>query len=58
MRLRELESWLQQADGFGDPKMELEQYATSPRIAGKIIQIPKHNQAWTLALPCMLALRL
>ena len=35
MRLRELESWLQQASGFEDPKMELEQYATSPKIAGR-----------------------
>lgn len=34
MKLRQLESWLQQANGFADPKMELEQYATSPQIAG------------------------
>jgi len=37
MRLRELESWLQQVDGFAAPKMELEQYVTSPHIAAHMM---------------------
>ncbi|KAK2904714.1 hypothetical protein QQF64_032798 [Cirrhinus molitorella] len=34
MKLKELESCLQQVDGFEEPKILLEQYPTSPHIAG------------------------
>ncbi|TRY92812.1 hypothetical protein DNTS_024878, partial [Danionella cerebrum] len=34
MKLKELESCLQQVDGFEAPKILLEQYPTSPHIAG------------------------
>ncbi|XP_062862217.1 rRNA N6-adenosine-methyltransferase METTL5 [Trichomycterus rosablanca] len=34
MKLKELESCLQQVDGFAEPKILLEQYPTSPHIAG------------------------
>ncbi|XP_034740987.1 rRNA N6-adenosine-methyltransferase METTL5 isoform X2 [Etheostoma cragini] len=33
MKLKELESWLQQVDGFEEPKILLEQYPTSPHIS-------------------------
>uniref|UniRef100_A0A8C2PLC1 Uncharacterized protein n=1 Tax=Cyprinus carpio TaxID=7962 RepID=A0A8C2PLC1_CYPCA len=35
MKLKELESCLQQVDGFEEPKILLEQYPTSPYIAGE-----------------------
>lgn len=35
MKLKELESCLQQVDVFEEPKILLEQYPTSPHIAGK-----------------------
>ena len=35
MKLKELESVLQQVDGFEEPKILLEQYPTSPHIAGQ-----------------------
>jgi len=35
MKLKELESCLQQVDGFEEPKILLEQYPTSPHIAGE-----------------------
>lgn len=35
MKLKELESCLQQVDVFEEPKLLLEQYPTSPHIAGK-----------------------
>lgn len=34
MKLKELESFLQQVDVFEDPKIIFEQYPTSPHIAG------------------------
>lgn len=40
LKLKELESCLQQVDTFESPKLLLEQYATRPHIAGKII--PHH----------------
>ncbi|KAL8560317.1 hypothetical protein ACOMHN_006048 [Nucella lapillus] len=33
LRLKELESWLQDVDGFEKPKAKLEQYPTTPHIA-------------------------
>ncbi|KAA8588159.1 hypothetical protein FQN60_001353, partial [Etheostoma spectabile] len=33
MKLKELESWLQQVDAFEEPKILLEQYPTSPHIS-------------------------
>ena len=35
MRLKELESHLQEVEVFDDPKILLEQYPTTPHIAGK-----------------------
>lgn len=35
LRLKELESRLQQVDGFEKPKLLLEQYPTRPHIAGR-----------------------
>lgn len=35
MKLKELESYLQQVDVFEEPKILLEQYPTSPHIAGE-----------------------
>jgi predicted RNA methylase len=37
MKLKHLESLLQQLDGFHEPKVELEQYQTSPHIAASIL---------------------
>ena len=39
MRLRELESHLQDVDGFESPKVLLEQYATTPHIAGEFFYV-------------------
>lgn len=39
MKLKELESYLQQVDVFEEPKILFEQYPTSPHIAG--------NHRWT-----------
>lgn len=36
MKLKELESCLQQVDVFEEPKILLEQYPTTPHIAGKV----------------------
>lgn len=36
MKLKELESCLQQVDVFEEPKILLEQYPTTPHIAGKL----------------------
>lgn len=36
MKLKELESCLQQVDVFEEPKIFLEQYPTTPHIAGKV----------------------
>uniref|UniRef100_A0A671P849 Uncharacterized protein n=1 Tax=Sinocyclocheilus anshuiensis TaxID=1608454 RepID=A0A671P849_9TELE len=38
MKLKELESCLQQVDGFEEPKILLEQYPTSPHIAGNSLK--------------------
>ena len=35
LKLKELESRLQQVDGFEKPKLLLEQYPTRPHIAGR-----------------------
>ena len=37
MRLKELESYLQQVDVFEKPKVELEQYPTTPHIAAHML---------------------
>lgn len=37
MRLKELESYLQQVDVFEKPKVELEQYPTTPHIASHML---------------------
>eukprot|EP00794_Sanderia_malayensis_P020294 gene20294-22280_t len=37
MRLKELESYLQQLDTFEEPKVNLEQYATTPHIASHML---------------------
>jgi len=37
MKLKELESWLSQCEGFSNPKIAYEQYATSPHIAARMI---------------------
>ncbi|XP_062259457.1 rRNA N6-adenosine-methyltransferase METTL5 [Platichthys flesus] len=37
MKLKELESCLQQVDGFDEPKILLEQYPTSPHIAARML---------------------
>ena len=36
MKLKELESWLQDVDVFEKPKVKFEQYPTTPHIAGTI----------------------
>lgn len=36
MKLKELESRLQQVDVFDEPKILLEQYPTTPHIAGTV----------------------
>uniref|UniRef100_A0A4X1VFB3 Methyltransferase 5, N6-adenosine n=2 Tax=Suina TaxID=35497 RepID=A0A4X1VFB3_PIG len=41
LRLKELESRLQQVDGFEKPKLLLEQYPTRPHIAGTDIAFLK-----------------
>jgi predicted RNA methylase len=37
MKLKELESYLQEVDGFPEPKVALEQYPTPPHIAARIL---------------------
>lgn len=37
MRLKDLESYLQDVDGFAEPKILLEQYPTPPHIAARMI---------------------
>lgn len=37
MKLKELESYLQQVDTFESPKVNLEQYATTPHIASHML---------------------
>lgn len=37
MKLKQLESYLQQVDGFDDPKINLEQYVTSGHIASHML---------------------
>lgn len=37
MKLKELESRLQQVDTFEKPKLQLEQYITTPEIATQIV---------------------
>eukprot|EP00039_Didymoeca_costata_P030972 m.32494 g.32494 ORF g.32494 m.32494 type:complete len:226 (+) comp8419_c0_seq1:171-848(+) len=37
MRLKQLESVLQEIDGFSEPKLEYEQYATRPHIAARML---------------------
>jgi hypothetical protein len=40
LKLKELESRLQQVDGFEKPKLLLEQYPTQPHIAGRAAGSP------------------
>lgn len=37
MKLKELESYLQDVDGFEEPKIALEQYPTPPHIAARML---------------------
>lgn len=37
MKLKELESWLQDVDGFDNPKIKLEQYETPVHIAARMV---------------------
>ena len=37
MRLKELEGYLQQVDVFENPKVDLEQYPTTPHIAAHML---------------------
>ena len=47
MRLKELESYLQDVDEFQEPKILLEQYVTSPHIAGTIVNYSNYSiQKW------------
>lgn len=51
MKRKHLESFLQQLDTFDRPKLELEQYATSPELAAAILAEIKNdlrNQEGTL----------
>ena len=36
LKLKELEGYLQDVDVFEKPKIKLEQYPTTPHIAGKV----------------------
>jgi len=37
MKLKELEGELQQVESFPKPKVQLEQYATTPHLAGNVL---------------------
>lgn len=37
MKLKELESWLQEVSGFETPKVSLEQYETPAHIAARMV---------------------
>ena len=37
MKLKQLEAVLQQVEPFKDPKVQLEQYPTSPHLAARVI---------------------
>ena len=37
MKLKELESWLQDLSGFENPKVKLEQYETPAHIASRMV---------------------
>ena len=39
MKLKQLESWLEDVDVFENPKVKLEQYPTTPHIAGEYLII-------------------
>lgn len=64
MKLKELESYLQQVDTFEAPKILLEQYPTSPHIAGKKPTRKMHTEirhvltifffSFFISLACML----
>ena len=43
MKLKELESELQEVDVFDDPKIELEQIPTSPHLASRFIYTAESN---------------
>lgn len=43
MKLKELESWLSQCEGFTNPKVALEQYATSAHIASRMLYSAQEN---------------
>ncbi|XP_042351232.1 rRNA N6-adenosine-methyltransferase METTL5 isoform X1 [Plectropomus leopardus] len=45
MKLKELESCLQQVDAFEEPKILLEQYPTSPHIAGEVTARDHHTRS-------------
>lgn len=37
MKLKELETWLQEVSGFESPKLKLEQYETPAHIAARMV---------------------
>lgn len=43
MRLKELESLMQDIAPFADPKVELEQYPTGPHLAARLLYTVGHN---------------
>lgn len=43
MKLKELESWLTRLDGFENPKVQLEQYATSSHVAARMLYSAQEN---------------
>lgn len=46
MKRKELESYLQDVEVFDNPKVKLEQYPTTPHIAGRV----RHSDFKTLEL--------
>lgn len=49
MKLKELESYLQDVEVFALPKVELEQYPTTPHIAGQCKAIQLFKVKWEIA---------
>ena len=50
LKLKELQSYLQDVDVFDEPKILLEQYPTTPHIAGGYIFLPER-----CSIPALLA---
>jgi len=45
IRLKDLEQYLQDVDGFEEPNIEFEQYITTPHIAGIYIYLSRNVAA-------------